>query len=392
MQQIIWTLIFRMYSFSKSIDMNLFTESVRFSPVSLLLRLFVILSAFLLIPEYLKGQSYLSQTVLDRVVHTEDSVSTRVPEVARICDNLPLRKRMIDIGDCRLYVEEEGSGIPVVLLHGGPGSTHHGFHPYLSSVSEFARIIYYDQRGCGLSDYISGEGYSVKQAADDLDRLRVVLGIEKWVVLGHSYGGFLAQYYSLLYPGSVMGMILVNGAPGLTDTTIYNSRQQDFISDEEREVMERHGASVANMRKEKGWSYEETIEVYIYNKFLNGDWKRQSFYKPSEHEIARYARYSWKHDFDGRFNQVMSESMKNINLEGLFETCTIPTLIVESLWDLTWNDNKLIRIHRNHPNAEISVFSHSGHSPFKDEPEKFISVVRDFLMNLRKQSEEPCML
>lgn len=372
--------------------MNLFFAIPGLTLIAGLLRLTFILPVFLLITENSRGQAYIRQTVLDRVVHIEDSVRIRVPEVTRLCDSLPLEKSMIDIGGCRLYVEEEGSGIPVVLLHGGPGSTHHGFHPYFTGLSEFARIIYYDQRGCGLSDYVPGDGYSVRQAADDLEKLRIALGIEKWIVLGHSYGGFLAQYYSLLYPGNLAGMILVNGAPGFHDSTMYQSRQQVYISDEERDAMQRHGASVGSFWKEKGWSYEQAIEAYIFNNFLNGDWKRQSFYRPSEEEIARYAKYSWKHDFDGKFNQVMSESMKQADLKGLFDECTIPTLIIESLWDLTWNDNKPVLLHRNHPNAQMIVFSRSGHSPFTDEPEKFIRVVREFLLSLKEYSEEPGVL
>jgi pimeloyl-ACP methyl ester carboxylesterase len=50
-------------------------------------------------------------------------------------------------------------------------------------------IIYYDQRGCGISEYRDGKGYSVDQAVDDLERLRETLKIKQWSVLGHSYVG-----------------------------------------------------------------------------------------------------------------------------------------------------------------------------------------------------------
>ena len=63
----------------------------------------------------------------------------------------------------------------MVLLHGGPGGTHHYFHPTFSRAAEFSRVIYYDQRGCGLSDYAPGEGYTIQQAADDIEALRLVM-------------------------------------------------------------------------------------------------------------------------------------------------------------------------------------------------------------------------
>ena len=87
--------------------------------------------------------------------------------------------------------------MPVVLLNGGPGATHHYFHPWFSRAKDFARVIYYDQRGCGLSDYNPGAGYSVFQAVEDLEQLRRALEIDQWVVAGHSYGGYLAQQYAV---------------------------------------------------------------------------------------------------------------------------------------------------------------------------------------------------
>lgn len=149
-----------------------------------------------------------SETIFDRIVHIEPELHTELPEVFRWCDRLDLIKRHINVGDCELYVEEEGKGVPLVLINGGPGGTHHYFHPWFSRAKEYARVIYYDQRGCGLSDYEPGEnGYSVRQAVDDLEALREALNIEKWVLLGYSYGGFLAQYYTIHYPENVSGLV-----------------------------------------------------------------------------------------------------------------------------------------------------------------------------------------
>ena len=159
-------------------------------------------------------------------------------------------------------MEEQGTGTPIVLLHGGPGSTHLGFHPSFDRASKFARVIYYDQRGCGLSDYKPEEGYTVNQAASDLNRLRESLGIEKWVVLGHSYGGFLAQYYATLYPAHVRGLVIVCGGTGLHDKKLRGSRQWDFIAEEEQKAMRRFGDKISKKAKEEDWPYEKIVESY----------------------------------------------------------------------------------------------------------------------------------
>lgn len=69
------------------------------------------------------------ETFQDMKVNIEDEVVTDLPEVLPYCDELDLDARFVNIGDCNIWVEEEGEGVPIVLLHGGPGGTHHDFHP-----------------------------------------------------------------------------------------------------------------------------------------------------------------------------------------------------------------------------------------------------------------------
>ena len=128
------------------------------------------------------------ESIFDRIIHLEPEIITEIPDVPRWCDQLELKKQRIDMGDCELYVEEEGRGTPLVLINGGPGGTHHYFHTWFSRAKKYARVIYYDQRGCGLSDYNPGDnGYSVEQAVEDLDSIREALNIDE--VWQHSQYG-----------------------------------------------------------------------------------------------------------------------------------------------------------------------------------------------------------
>ncbi|UCD51558.1 MAG: alpha/beta fold hydrolase [Phycisphaerales bacterium] len=308
----------------------------------------------------------------DRIVHIEEGIIRKIPDVPRLCDTLDVRKEKVSIGDCKLYCEQEGSGTALVLLHGGPGATHHGFHPYFSRAAEFARVVYYDQRGCGLSDYEPGSSYCVDQAADDLDRLREALGIDQWVVLGHSYGGLLAQCYAMKYPESLKGLVLTCASTGLHGPSL-SSRQRDFISPRERQKM-------SQIRSEPGLS----TPLLIYNNFLNGDWKRQSYYRPTREQIARIALYGWVHD--NGFNGIMSRSANAVDLAGVFAECPIPTLIIEAKWDMSWNTDKPEQIRENHPHAKFVMLEESGHSSFADEPEAFFATLKDFLNGLSSVS------
>lgn len=347
-----------------------------------MLRTFLLLSAVLPLVEIpARGQEQNMQEVekkeraMDRIVHIEEGIIREIPQASRLCDSMAIRKRKIDIGDCNLYCEQEGEGIPLVLINGGPGGTHHCFHPHFSRAEDFARIIYYDQRGCGLSDYKPDSGYTVDQAVDDLDRLRQALGIDQWVVLGFSYGGLLAQCYATKYPENLKGFVLVGSEMGFLDVSSVSSRDQKFISQQEREKFDQ-------IARTPGLSEAQ----HVYNWHLNGDWKRQSYYRPSREDIARLVLYEWVHDKD--FRRSIRPSINRVDMMGAFKGCPIPTLILEGKWDMSWSADKPRRFLQNHPNTRLVIFKESAHSVFEDEPEAFFAELRQFLSELPKISDK----
>jgi proline iminopeptidase len=326
------------------------------------------------------------ESILDRVVTIEPELTTEIPVVDRWCDRLKLKKHRIDVGDAELYVEEEGKGIPLILINGGPGGTHHYFHPWFSRAKKYTRVIYYDQRGCGLSDFKSGEeAYSVHQAVEDLDAIRRALDIGKWVLLGYSYGGLLAQFYTVNHPENAAGLILLGASPGMHVNT-GRSRQSQFMSEQEKTRLKEIRGELQQFSKEKELPREKYIQLLLYNNFLNGDWKRQHFYKPSPERLSQIALYEWVHDLD--FNGIMNRSMGTVDLKGAFENNPIPTLILEGKWDLTWGEKKPGILKNNHPNAQMVLFENAGHGIYDEETEKFFAVLEDFIKNLPEVSKD----
>lgn len=306
----------------------------------------------------------------DRKAHIVDEIQN-VPETSRLCDQFEGTKEKIQVSeDCGLYVEQEGEGEPIVLLHGGPGATHHYFHPHFSQLKDSARVISYDQRGCGLSDRVAGDGYSIDQAVDDLENLRIKLGIDRWTLLGHSYGGILAQSYAKKYPQSVKGLVLTCASPGLK--TLQPGRGDAFLSEEESE-------RIGDVHSKSGLPEQDAV----YNAFLNGDWKRQNLYKPTKEEMARFALYEWDHD--PNFRSAVAPEADSCDFEGLFEGFPIPTMIMEGAQDMTWNTDKPGKFHANHPNADMVICKNAAHNPFQDEPGKFFGELRAFLEGLPQE-------
>jgi proline-specific peptidase len=327
------------------------------------------------------------ESILERVVHIEPALVTSIPETFRWCDRLEgLDKRWVDAGDARLYVEVEGKGTPVVLINGGPGGTHHYFHPWFSRAKKYARVVYYDQRGCGLSDFKPGDnGYSVEQAVEDLEAIRKALGFDKWVVLGYSYGGFLAQLYTVLHPESVSGLVLLGASPGMRADD-GPSREGDFISEAEKNRMSELRRELNEYAKKNNLPRQKVVELSIYNNFLNGDWKRQNFYRPSPERLAQGALYEWTHEEN--LNSLMNQSEGRWDFTGAFEANPIPTLILEGRWDLTWSEKKKDILKGNHPNGQMVVFKNAAHGIYDEDPDAFFGVLKEFVKSLPRVDGE----
>jgi len=318
------------------------------------------------------------ETIFDKVINIPKDLILDIPKLSPLCDEIVgLKKGFVDVKNGKLYYEEEGRGIPLILINGGPGGTHHGFHPYFSQIKDVARIIYYDQRGTGKSSKDeTGKTYTIKQAVEDLESLRKALNIDKWVMLGWSYGGLLAQCYALTYPNHLTGLILGASTTGISNNTMLPVREKIFLSQIEINAIDN---IIKQFRDGK-----ISLQQCIYNGLIAGNWKRSYYYKPTNDEMIISALYNWA-PAPG-FEKLMRLESDNMNaisfLKGKFDDFKIPTLIIEAKWELLWWDLDRVSIMRkNHPHAQIEIFKKAGHMVFADEPEKFFKILKDFLQN-----------
>ena len=120
----------------------------------------------------------------------------------------------IPVASTTLYARAIGKGQPLVVLHGGPDFDHGYLLPDLDQFQHMFRLIYYDQRGRGMSAAnVRAEDVTMASDVDDLDKVRQHFGAGAVALLGHSWGAVLALEYALRHPSRVSHLILMNPAP-----------------------------------------------------------------------------------------------------------------------------------------------------------------------------------
>ncbi|MFK7752690.1 MAG: alpha/beta fold hydrolase [Sedimentitalea sp.] len=138
------------------------------------------------------------------------------------------------INGATLYFDVDGVGLApdgpemrerptVVLVHGGPGADHTVYKPSFSALRDVAQVIYYDHRGNGRSSFCTPETWTLAQWSDDLRGLCDHLGVVSPIVIGASFGGFVAQAYAARHPGHAGKIALLSTAAKVAFPEIYKA-------------------------------------------------------------------------------------------------------------------------------------------------------------------------
>jgi pimeloyl-ACP methyl ester carboxylesterase len=128
---------------------------------------------------------------------------------------------LVSVGDVRLFVDIDGAKLvpdgmtmrerpTIICLHGGPGFDHTPYKALYPSLRDIAQVVYYDHRANGRSESGPPERWTLDRWADDLRALCNALGIERPIVFGSSFGGFVALNYALRHPDHPAKLILAS--------------------------------------------------------------------------------------------------------------------------------------------------------------------------------------
>jgi len=285
---------------------------------------------------------------------------------------LPIREGLRAINGTELYVKRMGAGEPMIVIHGGPVLEHGYLLPHLAPLAESHELIFFDQRLSGRSAAVV-DASSVRLATfvDDVEALRLALGLDRIHLMGHSWGGLLAIHYALRYGEHLQSLLLLNSISASSELWQEEEKRlaQRVTEEDQRESQAlRESEAFATQRP-------EAIEQLLLLSF-----------KAQFHDPARITdlRIYVPEDYPDRSRQFgnMMVDLASFDLHDRLAQISIPTLI---LYGSAEPGAQLggTALHEHLPNSTFVIIEDAGHFPFIEQPQAFLRAVRDFLSTVR---------
>jgi proline iminopeptidase len=299
---------------------------------------------------------------------------------------LKLEEGFVDAGGVLIYYKVLGAGEPLVVVHGGPGASHDYFLPYLLPLAKTNRLIFIDERGSGRSEKLEDpSGYTVENMVEDLEAVRVALGLGKITLLGHSYGGVLAQAYAFKYQKNLSHLILCSTFHSTQQLNDVFQTMMANMTPELRgriEKMEQAGLFGKGKDFEKNrYSADYMVAAWGegYFPYLYGQRPDPSF-DPAAMGNMSWDLYRAMWGSNGEF--VVDGNLVSVEYADRLGSIHVPTLI--TVGDHDQIDPSVSRdMQTKIPGSTLVVLPESGHMTFVDQPGMFLKVVDDFVHGAR---------
>jgi proline iminopeptidase len=262
-----------------------------------------------------------------------------------------------------------GNGIPLLTLHGGPGSPHDYLEP-LGILANERPVIFYDQLGCGKSERPDDTTlWQRSRFVEELDQIRQVLKLERIHLFGHSWGSMLAIDYALSKPDGLISLILASPALSIPRWLNDLGNYRKSLSIEIQETLEEHERNNTTDADEY-----QAASMEFYRRFLC---RLHPWPEPLERTLGGEGTIVYKTMW-GPSEFYMTGNLMDYDCTARLGEIDIPTLFTCGRYDeatpeaTAWYQSLL-------PASELAVFEQSAHMAHLEETERYLQTVRNFL-------------
>ena len=274
----------------------------------------------------------------------------------------------IQIGDVSLFVKVIGQGYPLLLMHGGPGADLYTMLSLKPCADQFT-LVFYDHRCNGRSHGAEVTTMTMENLTADADALRQALGFEKWAVLGHSFGGYVALEYALRYPQSLSHLLLVD-----------TGGDHRWAQENAPKVLAQRGFS------------PEIVE--LSRRLLNGQIEPDEMLSSLMKLGKAYSPYLslWQLPhllINGLRTKLQPEALiyaathflKGWSVMDRLSEIKVPTLLIAGRQDFIYPPEHQEELAAAIPNTRLVIIERAGHNPHDEQTAEVIGAIRRFLVD-----------
>jgi proline-specific peptidase len=291
--------------------------------------------------------------------------------------NMRIEEGKIDVDGHHVWYRRVGSGgVPLLVLHGGPGAGHDYLEP-LEGLAAARSVVFFDQLGCGRSDRPDDRSlWRIERFVAEVDAVRRALGLERIHLLGHSWGGWLAIEYVLSRPQGVVSLILASTSASLPQFVAETARLKAGLPPEIHRTLQRYEA-VEDYRHP---DYEAAVLEFYKRHLCRLDPWPDALLRSVENlnGNAVYETMNGPNEF------IVIGNLKDWDRTDRLAEISVPTLITVGRHD-ELTPQCAETLHRGIPGSRMVLFEQSAHLAHLEEPDEYRRVVGDFLA----QSEAP---
>jgi proline iminopeptidase len=267
----------------------------------------------------------------------------------------------------RLFVEEVGDGFPLILLHGGPGLDHTMFRPWLDPLGDEFRLFYVDERGQGMSDRVDPTTLTLSVWANDVDLLSDALKLERFALLGHSFGAFIATSHAI-ERGTAAGYVISGGGDSIAALEADDAASFEALGGD--------GVAIA-----ESFENEKTVQTEAEFAALMETQMPLHFagpVPPAFRAATRYAPEVLRH--------VASTGYGDFDYIPALGRVTKPTLVMVGEHDRTTTPRAARVLQEGIRGSELVVLPGAAHICYVEAQDAYLDAVRAFLRRVAEPS------
>jgi proline iminopeptidase len=279
----------------------------------------------------------------------------------------------IDGGKYRVWTKRVGAGqVKMLLLHGGPGATHEYFECFEDFLpAAGVEFYYYDQLDSHYSDQPNDASlWTIPRFVEEVEQVREALGLEKFYLLGSSWGGMLGIEYALKYQQHLKGLIISNMTASIASYVKYVGELRKQLSPETIAILDKYEAA----GDFENPAYQEAIMTKVYAKHLC---RLNPFPEPVERTFRHFNSKIYN-TMQGPNEFIVTGTFKDWDRWADLPQIKTPTLALGAKYD-EMNPADIRREAELMPNARLAICENGSHMAMWDDQQTYFRHLIKFI-------------